>query len=166
MILYHGSDILVREPILLSTSRKLDFGAGFYTTTNKRQAINFAHKVRIRNASNSEIVSCYELDVSRLKSELNVLEFDTANEAWLDYVFTNRTGSSNDQYDVIIGAVADDTIYRVFSLYEASILSKEETLSRLKIQKLFNQITFKSEKSLPYLKFVYELDLLEANGNE
>lgn len=34
MRLYHGSDVVVEKPILLPRQRTLDFGAGFYTTTN------------------------------------------------------------------------------------------------------------------------------------
>ena len=38
MILYHGSNIEVREPQLLKTQRNLDFGKGFYTTSDFEQA--------------------------------------------------------------------------------------------------------------------------------
>lgn len=45
MILYHGSNVIVSEPKLIEQNRFLDFGFGFYTTTNKTQAIGFADKV-------------------------------------------------------------------------------------------------------------------------
>ena len=35
MILYHGSNLVVSEPKLIQQNRFLDFGFGFYTTTNK-----------------------------------------------------------------------------------------------------------------------------------
>jgi sucrose-6-phosphate hydrolase SacC (GH32 family) len=35
---YHGSDILVKEPKIMQPVRALDFGHGFYTTTNIEQA--------------------------------------------------------------------------------------------------------------------------------
>lgn len=44
MILYHGSNMIVEEPKLIEQNRFLDFGFGFYTTTNKAQAENFAKK--------------------------------------------------------------------------------------------------------------------------
>lgn len=34
MILHHGSNVEVREPKILNPNRGLDFGHGFYTTTN------------------------------------------------------------------------------------------------------------------------------------
>ena len=38
MILYHGSNVFVREPRIVNSGRKLDFGAGFYTTSSLEQA--------------------------------------------------------------------------------------------------------------------------------
>ena len=52
MTLYHGSNVEVKEPKILKPSRGLDFGAGFYTTTNRDQAIAFAGSRR-RSMSNS-----------------------------------------------------------------------------------------------------------------
>ena len=37
MILYHGSNVEVRLPRILTTNRSLDFGAGFYTTSSPNQ---------------------------------------------------------------------------------------------------------------------------------
>ena len=42
MTLYHGSNVEVKEPKILKPIHGLDFGAGFYTTTNRDQAIAFA----------------------------------------------------------------------------------------------------------------------------
>lgn len=44
MIIYHGSNVVVSKPKLIQQNRFLDFGFGFYTTTNKKQAIPFAKK--------------------------------------------------------------------------------------------------------------------------
>jgi len=49
MTLYHGSDQIIKTPELRASTRTLDFGAGFYTTTNKEQAVNFAVKVYTRS---------------------------------------------------------------------------------------------------------------------
>lgn len=38
MILYHGSNTIVEKPKLVEQNRFLDFGYGFYTTTNESQA--------------------------------------------------------------------------------------------------------------------------------
>lgn len=41
---FHGSDLVVTNPELRISSRALDFGPDFYTTTNREQAMNFAKK--------------------------------------------------------------------------------------------------------------------------
>ena len=62
MILYHGSNLKVSEPKLVPQNRFLDFGYGFYTTTNKTQAIGFAIKVTKRRKEGTQIVNIYEID--------------------------------------------------------------------------------------------------------
>ena len=41
MIIYHGSNLVVEKPKLIAQNRYLDFGYGFYTTTNKVQLVGF-----------------------------------------------------------------------------------------------------------------------------
>lgn len=160
MIVYHGSNVVVERPVLLTPKRTLDFGTGYYTTTNKNQAISFAHKVMLRNDSRTKAVSMYEIDFVNMENTLEVLKFNEPNGEWLDFVFANRQGIySGKQYDVIIGAVADDTIYRVFSLYEAGLLDREETLKRLKVKELYDQVTFCTEKALSYLHYIGQLNI-------
>ena len=153
MILYHGSNVEVSEPKLIPQNRFLDFGFGFYTTTNKAQAVAFAQKVFKRKKTGVETVSVYELDETAFEA-CNVLRFEEANEAWLDFVSENRAGIYNgDIYDIIYGPVADDDVYTTFTLYSAGVLTKEQTLEALKIKKLYNQLVFASEKALGYLSF-------------
>lgn len=160
MIVYHGSHVVVEKPILLKSRRTLDFGAGFYTTTNKKQAVSFAHKVMLRKDTQAKVVSIYDIVFDKMMRRLDVLKFDTPSADWLDFVFANRQGIYDaKQYDIVIGAVADDAIYRVFGLYEAGLLSREETLKRLKIRKLYNQATFCTEKALAQLKYIGHLDI-------
>ena len=155
MILYHGSNVTVSKPKLVEQNRYLDFGFGFYTTTNKAQAISFADKVTKLRKNGERSVSVYELDETKAFSECKVLQFDYANEAWLDFVSDNRAGIYNGEtYDFIYGPVANDDVYTTFTLYSAGILTKEQTLEALKIKKLYNQLVLTSEKAFNYLKFI------------
>ena len=77
MIIYHGSNMEVNEPRILSPNRYLDFGAGFYTTTNYDQALNFAGKVTIRKKIGRSTVNIYELDES-VFDNVSVLNFEFA----------------------------------------------------------------------------------------
>lgn len=156
MELYHGSDVIVEKPILLPQQRTLDFGFGFYTTTNRAQAEVFAQKVAERRESANGFISVYEIQqLDILKQELSVLEFSSPDGEWLDFVFENRNGVyTGKAYDIIFGAVANDTIYRTFIAYEAGIITKEETIQRLKVKTLYNQMTFATERALSYLKYI------------
>ena len=155
MIIYHGSNLVVEKPILIAQNRYLDFGYGFYTTTNKVQAISFADKVYRRKNEGIRQVSIYEIDEEKLFAECSVLRFDSPDEAWLDFVAENRNGSyQGERYDVVYGPVANDDVYTTFTLYQSGALSKEQTLEALKIKKLYDQMVFASEKALSLLKFV------------
>lgn len=155
MILYHGSNVIVSEPRLIEQNRFLDFGFGFYTTTNKTQAIGFADKVTKRRKDGEKAVSIYEINEAIAFAECSVLRFDSANEAWLDFVSENRSGNyTGESFDFIFGPVANDNVYTTFTLYSAGVLTKEQTLDALKIKKLYNQLVLASEKALSYLKYI------------
>lgn len=83
-----------------------------------------------------------------------MLWFESANEQWLDFVSENRAGNYRGQnYDFVYGPVANDDVYTTFTLYTAGVLTKEQTLENMKVQKLYNQLVLSSEKALSYLKF-------------
>ena len=108
MILYHGSNLVVSEPKLIQQNRFLDFGFGFYTTTNKVQAISFADKVTKRRKNGHRAVSIYEIDENIAFSECSILRFDEPGEAWLDFVSDNRSGNyEGEAYDFIFGPRID-----------------------------------------------------------
>lgn len=159
MLLYHGSNLVVSSPRLVEQNRFLDFGPGFYTTSNKHQVISFAQKVSIRRRSGEPTVSVYRFNEKKAFAECSVLTFNNANEEWLDFVSDNRVGKYLEmQYDIIYGPVADDDVYRTFALYTANLLTKEQTVERLKIKKLFNQMVFSTDKALTYLEFTGTID--------
>lgn len=154
MILYHGSNVTVEHPKLIKQNRYLDFGFGFYTTTNREQAVNFARKVAERRKIGEATLNIYSVDETVAFEECSLLKFDSSDEKWLDFVAANRQGNYQGiQYDLIYGAVANDDVYRTITLYMTGVLDKEQTLNALKIRKLFNQLVFATEKSLRYLHF-------------
>ncbi|MCI8635141.1 MAG: DUF3990 domain-containing protein [Eubacterium sp.] len=48
MLIYHGSTVIVEYPMIRHNQWTLDFGQGFYTTSNKEQAIRWVQKVKHR----------------------------------------------------------------------------------------------------------------------
>ena len=167
MILYHGSNLIVDKPLLVPQTRALDFGKGFYTTENKVQAVSFAEKVYRRRKDGEPTVSVYECDENAAFAACSILRFDSPDEAWLDFVSDNRNHTyTGKQHDLIYGPVANDDIFLVFQLYAGGELTREETLNRLKIKKLYNQLVFGSEKALSYLKFIGTLNAKEQQNGE
>ena len=159
MILYHGSNTIVDKPQLILQNRALDFGSGFYTTENKAQAISFAEKVYRRRKEGRPVVSVYEFDETSAFIVCSLLRFEEPNEAWLDFVSANRNCTYHGQsYELIYGPVANDDIFLTFHLYASGELSKEETINRLKIKKLYNQLTLSSERAISYLNFTGVFD--------
>jgi len=153
MILYHGSNMIVEHPKLIEQNRFLDFGYGFYTTTNFDQAKNFAEKVVVRRGG-KPIVNVYEITEYESFS-LKIKTFSAPDEEWLDFVSQNRNGTYNGiKYDLVIGAVANDDVYRTLQVYQSGLLTKEQALEALKVKKLFNQYVFATEEAISLLKFL------------
>jgi hypothetical protein len=157
MKVYHGSTEIVEHPTILYTQRLLDFGKGFYTTTNQEQAEKWALiKQKRVGITAKSFVTVYDID-DRLFESINfkVKVFHEANEEWLDFVVRNRRENINHLYDIVIGPVANDTLYQAFTLYETGILTKQETIVRLKIHSLFDQISFHNAEVLTTLGYIH-----------
>lgn len=152
MILYHGSNVEVQKPKLLKSQRELDFGKGFYTTSDLTQASNWAHRTAKRRGVGSPIVSVYEIP-DDVYDSLRVLRFESANVEWLRYVAANRKGEAvADEYDVVIRPVANDQTMPTITLFLDGFYDEEETIKRLLPQNLKDQYTFKTEKALSMLR--------------
>jgi len=160
MIVYHGSTVIVKQPAILQRERKVDFGAGFYATTNKEQALIWARLVAARRETSDQFLSVYEIDFDKAEKDLTIIRFNEPDEAWLDFVCTNRKGiEPAEAYDMVFGPVADDRVYTVVQYYENGVYDKAEAIKRLKIDALYNQILFHTEKSLAYCRFTGYEDL-------
>lgn len=152
MLLYHGSNVGVKNPIIIKSKRVLDFGDGFYLTTDLEQAKKWALLVARRRNCGIPTVSVFEYNE---ENDLNILKFKIPDKEWLKYVTNNRKKLINDDAnnDIIIGPVANDNTMPVISLYLSGILDEEETLKRLLPQKLKDQFVFKTSFSLKKLEF-------------
>ena len=105
MQLYHGSIEVIEHPKILDQQRLLDFGKGFYTTTNKEQAERWAAIKQKRAIKTTKaFVTVFELDELLLKSDTFKLKiFKQADEEWLDFVIHNRSVDSAADYDLVVG---------------------------------------------------------------
>ena len=153
MTLYHGSNVLVSNPKILVTNRMLDFGAGFYATSNREQAEKWAKTQTIRRENGSPIISIFDFDEEVLQ-DVSILKFDSANREWLRFVADNRKGMYiGKKYDLVIGPVANDNTMPVINNYMSGMIDEETALILLKLQKLSDQYAFLTEKGISVLKF-------------
>ena len=152
MILYHGSNVEVRQPRLLEGQRLLDFGPGFYVTSDLGQASKWAERTaRIRKAG-SPFVSVYEVDEG-LVSRLRALAFDAPDRDWLRFVAANRRRLiEDDGWDVVSGPVANDQTMPTLMLFLDGLLTEDEAIARLLPQKLKDQFVFKTDQALALLQ--------------
>jgi len=154
MKLYHGSIVGVEVPDLQKCRSATDFGKAFYTTTNFEQAVDWAKIKRKRAQAENLVVSVFDFDENTLYSgNYKVRFFENATHEWLDFVVANRRGITQEQYDFVTGPVANDSLYATILLYEQGAITANAAIERLKVQKLYNQISFNTEKALENLKF-------------
>lgn len=147
MRLYHGSTVIVRAPSILKGRKTTDFGKGFYTTTGFEQAARWAKIRKDRNHANRAVVSVYEFDV---------MHYHSATAEWLNFVVANRRNSTTHHYDLVMGPVANDSLYATITMYEKGDLSVEAAVVQLKTHVLFDQLSFHSKKALKHLHFIEE----------
>lgn len=159
MILYHGSNVEVKRPRLLAAQRPLDFGPGFYVTSDTGQATKWAERTARIRKSGSSIVTVYEVAESSL-AEMKILSFDSANKEWLRLVAANRRQlAGGDDWDIISGPVANDQTMPTLMLFLDGFLTEDEAIARLLPQKLKDQFAFKTNTALAALNFVEAREL-------
>ena len=152
IILYHGSNQPVENPKILESKRALDFGAGFYLTSSINQAEKWAKSVTLRRGIGKPILNIFEFNEN--VNDLKVLKFEKANGDWLDYVVKNRKKMPLiENYDLIIGPVANDSTLPVINDYMDGKYTKEEAINHLLPQNMKDQFAVATEKALKYLKF-------------
>lgn len=154
MILYHGSNIEVKNPQIIKSRRLLDFGVGFYLTSDYEQAEKWAVRTTGRRAEGRPTISVYNVDDNNFKN-LSVLTFAKANREWLRYIATYRTDkSASDSYDIVIGAVANDQAIRTVNDFLKGRFTEDMAIQLLLPQNLKDQYAFKTEKAISILELV------------
>jgi len=147
MIVYHGSIEPVEHPDVDHSFRNLDFGRGFYVTTVQSQAERWAKRKANLKDVVTGTVSEYELSLD--SDALQVLDFGDDMNAWIDFVCKCRDGDDlYQQYDIIIGKVANDKVYRVVDMYRRGIWEKECALKEMRVYEAYDQIAFISQEAI------------------
>lgn len=152
MTVFHGSNLEIRTPDVSFSKSYLDFGKGFYVTSYKNQAERWALRKASRYGGTPS-VNIYTF--ADELSEFKVLKFDNENEKWLDFVCACRKGEEiNRDYDIVIGNVADDDVFKTVDMYFRGLWDKQRTIEELRYFKSNDQICIVNQKILPaVLKF-------------
>ncbi len=146
MIVYHGSTTEIRFPDNRHSQKYLDFGEGFYVTSYREQAERWARRKAMRKGGRA-VVNVYEL--AENYDGLSVLTFNGNNERWLDFVCACRKGEDvYKSFDIVIGSVANDDVFRTIDMYFRGVWDKERTIGELRFYKLNDQYCLISQKAI------------------
>lgn len=144
MIIYHGSNMVVKEPEIITSGFYKDFGYGFYCTNIKKQAIKWA-----LTKSKKHVINFYEYDEN---NELNILKFAEMNEEWLDFIALCRNGQKHN-WDIVEGPMADDTVWDYVEDYLDGNISRTAFWELVKFKHPTHQIVFCNDVSLKCITF-------------
>ena len=138
--LYHTAYGEIRRPDVHFGRKKADLGQGFYTTPDADFAVRWARERKDARVC----VNVYELELAGL----TVLRLER-DEAWLDYLFGSRTGrpDPHPEADVVIGPIANDTLYDTFGIFTSGLLAREDALRLLQLGPAYEQVVLKTERA-------------------
>ena len=165
MILYHGSNVDVKEINLKICKPFRDFGKGFYLTNIRSQAESMAKRTSLIKGE-TPVLNIYEIDDDFImRQDLRVKDFSSIpTEEWALFVMNNRNRNFSDlqnslcnkdcKYDIVYGPVADDAMAVLFQQYEQEFIDLEMLKKRMTYKELSMQYSFHTEKAVSLLKKV------------
>lgn len=145
MILYHASDREIVKPDTLHSRKRVDFGAGFYTTPLQEQAVSWCRKFYDRRGQG--VLSIYRFQEEAC-SGFRVMRFEQYSDAWLDFVLNCRRGSDDSDYDIVAGGVANDKVFNTVELFFDGLIDRREAIKRLRYEKPNLQVCFRSQAAI------------------
>ena len=144
MTVYHGSYTVVKKPKVAKGKNTKDFGTGFYCTIIREQAERCAKRY------DTPVVNAYTVCMD---TGLKILEFKDMTEEWLDFIIDCRHGKTHD-YDIVIGAMANDQIYNFIADYMDGIITREQFWALARFKYPTHQINFCTPEALNCLEFI------------
>lgn len=152
--LYHVSNTEIRVPDIRKGRRNADFAQGFYLSRDKEFVLRWAAKDAVLNT--------YELSTGDLK----IRRLERSKE-WFDYIFANRRAKKDtlEEFDVIAGPIANDTIYNTMGIITSGFLSSDEALELLMIGPEYEQTAIKTDKAAAALRWISSEKVTEETVN-
>ena len=141
MKLYHTGKEEIRCPDIRRGRKNADFGQGFYLTPDK----DFSY----RWAGEDAVINEYELDVSGL-----LIHRFNRDEEWFHYIFQNRRSRDHLSADIVIGPIANDTIFETFGMISSGFLKPADALKLLMVGPEYTQVAVKTEKAASQIRWI------------
>ena len=153
---YHGSNVVVREPLVGIGREDLDFGLGFYVTALTEQADTWAANKARYYMQDEGYVSRYEFDFEAAVAVYRYHKFEAYDREWLRFIVGNRDGGDQwRQWDIIEGGVANDRVIDTVENYKAGLIDEETALRLLSQHQPNNQLCISLQKVIDTcLRFV------------
>ncbi len=142
LTLFHGSTHRVEHPLVSLGRKNLDFGQGFYLTTYREQAVQWALRQQILRRSDVAWLNEYHLDMDKVNAGgYKRRHLDGYNQEWLEFIAASRHGETPwEGYDLIIGGVANDKVVDAVEAYLAGLADVGHTLAKLAYAQPNNQL--------------------------
>jgi hypothetical protein len=142
--IYYGNYEEVKFPPIHKENYTRDFSWGCYFTDVEEQAWERARKFI------TPVINVYRL---KNVDKLNIKNFEDYSDEWLEFVVHCRNGGTHD-YDVVIGAMADDTICDYIDGYMAGRMNKELFFELMRSKHPTHQISFHTIRGLDCIEFI------------
>lgn len=171
LILYHGSQQLIKTPTYGLGKPYNDYGQGFYCTQSKELAKEWACPVKKDGYANQYLLHTDELNVMHLtKGTFNILSwlavllknriFDINNnvgDAARDYLLTYFLPDTSN-IDVLTGYRADDSYFSFAEDFVNNAISVRDLNFAMRLGSLGEQVVLMTPKAFEHIEFIdYEI---------
>lgn len=113
-------------------------------TSIEDQAIKYGN--RFLRREEEAWLNIYEFDLG--ETDWKILQFESYDLDWLEFVSKCRAGEDDSKYDIVIGGIANDKVIRTLDRYFAGELSAEATIGLLRYEKPNNQFCIRSQRMI------------------
>lgn len=165
MILYHGSDVMVKRPLFGHGNRNNDYGQGFYCTRDIELAREWACKddrggfvntygfntedLRVFELNNRSIIEWLAILLKNRKIRYSSPIEKMTAEYLMEHYLPDVSG-----YDVITGYRADDSYFSFARAFLSNTIALQQLAGAMKLGNLGKQVFIKSEVAFEHLSFV------------
>ena len=146
MRLYHAGPVIIRDPDPHHGRRNADFGQGFYLTSDEEFACKWAAGMR----GEKTWINVYELSLDGLQVRRLI-----RGREWFETLYGNRHFMSDKiQADVVIGPVANDTLYDTMGILTSGLIGPEKAMRLLMIGPVYEQVVLRTVPAISRLTWI------------